>query len=563
MKRMNYFLFLLAIAFYACQSEHTIPNTLQPLSIQIQSRGATLESLPIGSTILFNATGQLQVENKKLTYNGNHWESEQPFQWSSTQEHTHITAIYPICENYTYTSEYLYANGTLEDILIAQDTLSIQSDINLEFHHLFSLLNVEVEDSLLKKLQDIRLTTPYKITSLSPSTGEFQTTNENYTYTCSTGNEETYTFIIPPAEDCRLTLALVMKDQTIHEYTLEPHHFLSGNKYTCRLIQEDTRPGIRTASDLITFSKLINGTYTGEKDLNLFGTLQGDQYVFQLLADIEFTDEESLLLSPIGNNDSKAFAHIFEGNGHTLSNIILADVKETGLFGYVKENGVIRNLHLKNIKIEDPSTCKHVGAIATRNYGYISNCSVQESNLTATKTGSIGFICAYSFGTLINCYTINNNTDLINQHTAGGIVGTAGGKILNCYTRNNQFSRGNSSCYYGCIAGTANESVPLIIENCYTYQTTSVSSAWGSVIGLLVNGVTINHYFYNKGNLYCSKYGTSNSITNTHKYDTNFCYENTLISTLLNEWITDNNHTNYPEHSFCSWTTANGFPCFQ
>lgn len=75
-------------------------------------------------------------------------------------------------------------------------------------------------------------------------------------------------------------------------------------------------------------------------------------------------------MSPIGSK-SLPFTGDFDGNGFSISNILVQGKKNVGLFGVAMINGqsVIENIELKSIRIEGDT---FVGALAgfTENYGF-------------------------------------------------------------------------------------------------------------------------------------------------------------------------------------------------
>lgn len=212
------------------------------------------DSLPAGSSVLFHAEGALEADNLLLTYSGTQWESTSPIQWKEKEEITSYTALYPVYEDYTYSSTNLYSNGELDDILIAQDTLRNKQNIELQFKHLFSMLTIHVSSSLQQQLKEIYLTVPATITELSPQTGAYSISATEQTTVLPLNETGSYSFIIPPMKDCQITLGIITTNST-YSNKLPVYSFEKNQKYECNL---RTSTGIKNAEDLIAFSLLIN-----------------------------------------------------------------------------------------------------------------------------------------------------------------------------------------------------------------------------------------------------------------------------------------------------------------
>ena len=539
----------------SCNTDMMPQQTPSPTA-HIYSRGENNKvTIDKGNSALFNAKGRLNINNEIFTFDGNSWKNNTDFKWIESEEITYISAITPAYDNQTYTTEKLYRNNKLEDILMAKDTLLTPSNINLQFKHLFSSLDIKIESSLLEKITKIEVTTPYIVSEISPLTGEIETTQANHTTLVETDGSQDYTVILPPATDCILTLVITMANGEKVSHSLTKHTFESGVSYECNLVDENNLPGIRNANDLIDFCQLINGTYQGTKTLNDFGKNVDGKMVYPLLKDIELTEEDCAKLSPIANDTDEPFNGIFDGRGFTISNLILPDLEYTGLFGYIGTDGIVKNLHINNANMKGINKSKYVGAIAAKNSGLIDGCSVQSSTISSITGGKLGPICALSPGYIINCYTQNDTIEVHSSSTAGAIVSNLNGRVVNCYSYKNHFSTSGSDFYIGSIAGTSFGN-STYINNCYIYHSQTTSN-WKAAVGSLQKG-TIRNFYYNKG-------ATENQNENIQKYDAStFQVNGTHISTLLNNWVTDPNRTTYSGYTFKRWKIADdGSACFQ
>lgn len=557
MKRVFIPLFILFLLLsQACNQDTLTTSSIQPsLSVLFSSRTSDNdhEELPEGSHILLNAQGGLELKNELFTLSGAQWCCETNLEWNDLQKETSITALYPVYEDKSYSFANLYTDKGLEDILIAQDTFSTKSKIELNFKHLFAKLTININPSLLEGLNEIRLTVPTIISDISTKEGTLSLTEESHTTVRENNGSSEYSFLVPPLTNCTLSLTLIRSDNSLYETNLAPHTFESGFQYTCNLLPNDSRPGIRTAEDLIAFSQLINGKYEGDKTLADFGEQVNGTTIYRLLEDIVFTEEECSRLQPIGGLATKAFSDTFDGEGHTISKLILPDEsalnKYTGLFGYLDSAAVVKNIHIDQATSVTNPYCNQTGIIAAKNYGTIDHCSVTNSKIYSVEYGSIGLISANSSGYITNCYSQNNTIQVQSYTYAGGIAGTAEGYILNCFTQDNTFIEKGTKHRVSCIIGASSGRSRLTIENCYTHHSTS-NTYWGAAIGTS-NKATIKGFYYNKGSYYYEK--TSTTSSNIYKYDTNYCINSSPVIQLLNEWIATTGDNTYKEHKFRSW----------
>ena len=155
----------------SCNTDMMPQQTPSPTA-HIYSRGENNKvTIEKGNSALFNAKGRLNINNEIFTFDGNSWKNNTDFKWIESEEITYISAITPAYDNQTYTTEKLYRNNKLEDILMAKDTLLTPNNINLQFKHLFSSLDIKIESSLLEKITQIEVTTHYIVSEISPVTG--------------------------------------------------------------------------------------------------------------------------------------------------------------------------------------------------------------------------------------------------------------------------------------------------------------------------------------------------------------------------------------------------------
>ncbi len=143
--------------------------------------------------------------------------------------------------------------------------------------------------------------------------------------------------------------------------------------------------------------------------------------------------------TPIGfysndnNNDNDAgFTGVFDGNGYTITGLVInSENYYQGLFGFLDNGGLIKNLTLANCSIKGGS---YTGAFV----GWSANSSIENCHLIATTGKEVlieseslytGGIVGQSFGTVSDCSLTADGGSVTIASTAdhvGGIVGNAG-----------------------------------------------------------------------------------------------------------------------------------------
>ena len=130
-------------------------------------------------------------------------------------------------------------------------------------------------------------------------------------------------------------------------------------------------------------------TIYSEEDLDEFAvncqldSWSRDKYV-RLAGDIVLSDGRELMIPSFGG--------IFDGGGYKISNLqITASGSAMGLFRYIQEGGVVRNLSVSG-KVFPGGSKSRVGMLAGVNYGRILNCSVSGQLAGTEDIGGIAGI---------------------------------------------------------------------------------------------------------------------------------------------------------------------------
>lgn len=167
---------------------------------------------------------------------------------------------------------------------------------------------------------------------------------------------------------------------------------------------------IKTAEDLKKLAELVNAGNTYENEY------------FKLMNDIDLCGD---FLDPIGGISSRGFAEkgvpfngVFDGDWHKISNfhIFEASNNDAGLFGWIGKNGIVKNLTVKDSKINGGF---NVGGIAGLNYGIVTFCCNENTYVNGGNSGGIVGFNDYE-GVVEYC---DNTGTISGTETSGGIVG--------------------------------------------------------------------------------------------------------------------------------------------
>lgn len=272
------------------------------------------------------------------------------------------------------------------------------------------------------------------------------------------------------------------------------------------------RINIQTTDELEAFSRAV---YNGND-------CEG-QTVY-LLNDLDMTGVSH---RAIGKHDIP-FMGTFEGGGHTISNLEYEySYSYGGVFGYIGEKGVVRNLRVENAEMIQRASW--TGGMVGLNEGTISNCSIQGTFLFDKDGGTMGGFAGNNKGTIEHSFldgavTFHGQQDSDNY--VGGLVGDNSGSILKCYVKGEIVSDGAASI--GGITGCSRDGS----EVKYCYNLASIGGepsgdARTAGIGVFLFGTTGSCYNFGEisqpaGNecgavyVYCR----SGSVSNCYYLDT-------------------------------------------
>jgi len=220
---------------------------------------------------------------------------------------------------------------------------------------------------------------------------------------------------------------------------------------------------------------------------------------FRLENNIDFKASNVSAISPIGcyidgfpeTPTNKPFTGIFDGYNKTLSNFKInpasSDRGNAGIFAYNK--GTITNLKVNSATFE-VSSKGTVGIICAVNEGTISNCDLENINITAFSYA--GGIAGYNYDLISNCKVLNDSVVNASDGVAGGLVGKMiSGKI----------EKSSSNCNVeggGVLGGLIGYYENGAVINCNSNAEVSGDNAVGGFVGSWQNG-SIEGDCYSKG----------------------------------------------------------------
>ncbi len=216
---------------------------------------------------------------------------------------------------------------------------------------------------------------------------------------------------------------------------------------------------------------------------------------YELTRDLDFNDDESYSSTanritwtkgagwqPIGDSFSNAFRGVFEGNGFTISNLMITrgTMRQIGLFGYTGSEAKITNVGLLNVDIIGDL---EVGGLVGLNRGG----TITQSYATGSVSGvvRVGGLVGWNEGTITNSYSISS---VSGDYNVGGLVGiNRDGAITNSYAVASVSGDRN-------VGGLVGTNIFSIITNSYAMGSVSGDYNVGGLIGIN-NGYIMNSYW--------------------------------------------------------------------
>lgn len=205
------------------------------------------------------------------------------------------------------------------------------------------------------------------------------------------------------------------------------------------------------------------------------------------LTDIDWT--------PIGTDYYNQYTGAFDGGNHTITGLTVTGSNEfAGLFGFIGSGGKVKDVTLKEVKIESDNDMSDVGGVVGWSYGTIENCSVSGSVIGRGTISIVGGVVGYQWdGSITGC---SSSATVNAGNTAGGVAGhtTMGAAMTASYATGDVTveNDGTSNAWAGGIVGMNGGSSTLTA--CYAAGNVSGSGSGtihvGGAVGENYNTLT-------------------------------------------------------------------------
>ena len=401
-------------------------------------------------------------------------EAEIPLYWSDRDEAHTVTAWYPATDGTLDLSDQ-QTNG-LAYLLSGTGTGDYQTPVKLTFTHSLAKVRVTPTGDALGEVQSLQL----------------------YTYTQCTYEKGT---VVQGSQEGWIEMKKCEYTENGNAFTCWEANVVPGYTITKLMANNDNKERDLSAAITPVAGKFYNITldkdkgYTDDGQGNYTVTsAEGLKNIAKLVneewkSDINITLTADINLSgidwtPIGIDYNHQYTGTFNGGGHTITGLTVTGSDQyAGLFGRIGSGGTVKNVTLKDVKIESNHSSGNVGGVAGWSYGNIENCSVSGSVSSNSTAG--GVVGAQLSGSITGC---SSSARVKGVAYAGGIAGytNGGASLTGCYATDSVSVENNttSAAYAGGVVGNNGSSSTL--KACY---------AWGSVTGsgsgtVYVGGVT-------------------------------------------------------------------------
>lgn len=207
---------------------------------------------------------------------------------------------------------------------------------------------------------------------------------------------------------------------------------------------------------------------------------------FVQTADIDLSDVENF--EPICWDDGKGFAGVYDGQGHTISNMTINGTRgasyHSAFIGELDDAGTVRNL--KFVKPKVTSTSSYVATVAAHAYGKIENIEVIDADISMPANSSS--YCGGIAGLMVNNSHVTDcsiSGNVAGQSFVGSIAGNCNGsKIRRCQANVNlQTIVGNATHpYIGGILGYFTRDTAVVEDCVYVGAITMYDDEYGGGI---------------------------------------------------------------------------------
>ena len=394
--------------------------------------------------------------------------SDAPLYWTNTTPNRTVSAWYPATDG---TLDLGDQSQSLAYLLSGSGTGDYQTPVTLTFTHQLAKVRVTPIGDALDEVTSLQL---YTYTRCTYEKGEVvqgsqedwiemmkcEYTENGNAITCWEANVvpgyEITKLRANGTEERNLSAAITPEAGKFYDITLDKDKGYTDDGQGNYIVT--TAEGLKAVADIANNGNLgINITLT--ENINL--------------TDMEWT--------PIGTNYNNAYTGIFDGNGKTITGLTVTGSDQyAGLFGHIGSGGTVKNVTLKDVKIESNHSSGNVGGVAGWSYGNIEYCSVSgRVSSNSTAGGVVGY---QSDGAITGC---NSSATVKGMVRAGGVAGAtnSGASLTGCYATGSVSVENNttSAAYAGGVVGSNGESSTLTA--CY-----ATGSVTGSGSGTIYTG---------------------------------------------------------------------------
>lgn len=394
--------------------------------------------------------------------------SDAPLYWTNTTPNRTVSAWYPATDG---TLDLGDQSQSLAYLLSGSGTGDYQTPVTLTFTHQLAKVRVTPIGDALDEVTSLQL---YTYTRCTYEKGEVvqgsqedwiemmkcEYTENGNAITCWEANVvpgyEITKLRANGTEERNLSAAITPEAGKFYDITLDKDKGYTDDGQGNYIVT--TAEGLKAVADIANNGNLgINITLT--ENINL--------------TDMEWT--------PIGTNYNNAYTGIFDGNGKTITGLAVTGSDQyAGLFGHIGSGGTVKNVTLKDVKIESNHSSGNVGGVAGWSYGNIEYCSVSGSvSSNSTAGGVVGY---QSDGAITGC---NSSATVKGMVRAGGVAGAtnSGASLTGCYATGSVSVENNttSAAYAGGVVGSNGASSTLTA--CY-----ATGSVTGSGSGTIYTG---------------------------------------------------------------------------
>ena len=289
--------------------------------------------------------------------------------------------------------------------------------------------------------------------------------------------------------------------------------------------ESDTEYTLTTPAQLAGLAYLVNND---NNDIKMF-----NGKTIKLGDDIDLNGHRWM---PIGNEYSYYyFAGTFDGQGHTISNMIVkTNADNSGLFGVVGIATIKNVILASNCSVT--STANNIGGIVgsvwfdTIIENVINNGTISGGNYVGGIAGIVNDVWlsikdvtnnanisgTYCVGGILGCtggaygrVSIKNATNsgaISGENRVGGIAGECNGEIENVTNSGEvTVTDGNVGGIVGVIRSLANNDIDVLLINCNNTAGISGRNQIGGIVGCVNEGAVVICNSYNVGTLYTSQ----------------------------------------------------------